>query len=477
MGFINNKQQAINNVALFEVLGNLPKGRVTSSLASVISKNKNLLPYLIDLLAVTCKDNAKNPKDRANCEATRILIEILIEFFPALVKILKEGIIEGIKAGLACGSDFTIPSPTPSCLVKVDKVDFSNLLKINPTSSNGSMFYGKSATTDFNWFLFNLIQTGGSATWKNILDVTYLPLTQEFNIQINSSYSGRKFNEFLINFINSIDLLSLENLMSKLMNGLTGSLTATLPNVNMSVDKLMAIEKVNSLQEKITSSDPCKEEYQYDDSYFTFSNEELFEMENSANQKYKGTVNLDLGCGILPVTLDPQLMKTVFDEIRNTPPSKVNVVIEKSMDSLNNNLTVNVPNQDKDTSKKSLNFKLINDLPKVLTNVALEPKIVILYQISSKTVNDIIVNASNGFDYAKASKVFFEFVSRESLAALLEILFRKIKYEIIKLVTEIGIKIVKEQSSIRMKAIASIVTGVADGILMTIPTPNTSEFT
>jgi len=477
MGFINDKQQAINNVALFEVLGNLPKGRSTSSLQSVISKNKNLLPYLIDLLSVTCKDNAKSPKDKGRCEAARILVEILIQFFPALIKILKEGFIQGIKAGLACGADFTIPSPTPVMTVKVKEIDFDGLLKINPSSNNGSMFYGKNATTDFNWFLYNLIQTGGFASWKNILDVTYLPLTQEFTMQINSSFGGRKFDDFLIAYINSMELLSLENMMSKLMNGLTGSLGANLPKVNTSLDALIAKEKTNALQERITSTDPCKEEYQSDDSFFKFSNDELFEIENIANQKYKGAVNLDLGCGLLPVTVNPQVVKDVFDEVRNTPPSKVNVVIEKSMTTLNDDLTSTVPPEDKETSKKSLNFKLITDLPKILTNVGLEPKIVVLYQISSKTVNDMTVNATDGFNYAKATKVFFEFISRESLAALLEIIFKQVKHELIKLVAEIGVKIVKEQSKIKMKAIASIVTGVVEGVLITMPTPNTSEFT
>ena len=477
MGFINDKQQSVNNVALFEVLGNLPKGRVTSSLASVTSKNKNLLPFLIDLLSVTCKDNAKNPKDRAKCEATKILMDILVQFFPALIRILKEGFIQGIKAGLACGADFTIPSPTPKVKLKLSKVDFTDLMKIDPTSDVGSTFYGKNATSDFNWFLYNLVQSGGSSTWKNILDVTYFPLTQEIEVQINSSYSGRKFNEFLLDFINSIDLLSLENMISKLMNNLTGAMSANLPGVNISLDKLIAIEKVNSLQDNINSSDPCKEEYQFDDSFFTFTNDELFHMENVANQKYAGTTNLDVGCGILPVSVDPKIVKGVFDEIRNTPPSKVNVVIEKSINSLNDSLTANVPPADKKVAKLSLNAKLLADMPKVFTNIALEPKIVVLYQISSKTVNDIAVNASDGFDYAKATKVFFEFVTRESLAALLEIIFKEVKQEIMSLVEQIAIKIIKEQADLRIKAISSIVTGVAEGLISTIPTPNISEFT
>jgi hypothetical protein len=254
-------------------------------------------------------------------------------------------------------------------------------------------------------------------------------------------------------------------------------MSANLPGVNISVDKLLAIEKVNSLQDKINSSDPCKEEYQIDDSFFKFSNDELFQMENAANQKYAGTTNLDVGCGILPVTVDPSIVKSVFDEIRNTPPSKISSVVEKSMETLNNSLTANVPPVDKKVAKLSLNAKMLTDMPKVFTNIALEPKIVVLYQISSKTVNDIAINVSDGFDYAQATKVFFEFVTRESLAALLEIIFKEVKREIISLVGDIAIKIIKEQADLRLKAIASIVTGVAEGVLMTIPTPNTSEFT
>ena len=56
------------------------------------------------------------------------------------------------------------------------------------------------------------------------------------------------------------------------------------------------------------------------------------------------------------------------------------------MNSINNDLTSNVPNVDKNVTKLSLNFDFITNLPKILTNVVLDPKIVILYQISLKTV-------------------------------------------------------------------------------------------
>jgi len=472
MGFIDNKLQTINSVAILEVMNNLPKGRKTSSLASVTSKNKNLLPFLLDLLSTTCKDQ-DNGKDKGKCEATGVLTEILIQFFPSLIKILKDGIVEGIKAGLACGSDFKIPNPTPSIVVKVSEIDFNDLLKVDPNTTVGSLLYDIGPSSDFNWFLYDLIQNGGSSSWKNIIDVSYNQTNSEFTMKINSSYIGRTFNEFLIDYVNSIDLISLNNMLPRIANILTGTLGANTPNINTSVDKLMSTEKVNSLLDKINSSDPCKEEYQYDDSYFTFNNDELYHMENVANQKKMGVTYLDLGCGVLPVTSNIETLKTIQQDIKNSSPNKISVIITQSVDNLNNDLTVNVDEKDKNVAKSSLNLKMIEDLPKVFTNIILEPKIVSLYQISLKTVNDITLNVTDGFNYAKATKVFFEYVSRESLAALLEVVFIQVKKEIIGLVEQIAIKIVKEQSSIRIKSITSIVSGYSDGLLNTISTPNT----
>jgi hypothetical protein len=480
MGFIDDKTQSINNVALLEVLNNLPKSKVTSSLESVNSKSKNLLPFLLDLLSTTCKDKDKN--NRAKCEATSILTDILVEFYPVLIRILKDGINKGIKSCLACGVDFKIPSNNPpSIRVKVNNIDFGDLLKINPNSKIGSMFYNKSPNEDFNWFLYNLIQTGGSGSWKNIdgvniVDVTYFNTSQEFEMSVSQPYHGKSFNKFLFDYTNSIDLIPLQNMLPKINDMMTGSLTSNLEGINFSLDKLISIEKINVLQDKINNSDPCKEEYTYDDSYFSFTNEENFEVENTSNQKKVGVVYLDLGCGTLPVTSSPDVMKNISDNILNTPVSKVDVVIKQSINLMNDNLTINVPDEDRTVAKQSLNLKMIESLPKVFTSVILEPKIVSLYQLSSKTVNDTTVDETNGFDFVKITRVFFEYVTRESLAALVEIVFKRVKKEILALVEEITLKIVKEKVKIRIKSINSIISGASNGLLNTIPTPNSSKY-
>jgi hypothetical protein len=498
MGFIDDKTQAINNVALFEVLNNLPKSKVTSSLDSVKSKNKNLLPFLIDLLSTTCKDNAKNPKDKAKCEATRILLEILVEYFPVLLKILKEGLAKAIKAGLACGTDFKLPTFNVKLKLNILELDFNKMLQQSPLSQVGSLLYGKDATKDLNWFLNNLIQSGGSGAWKGIVNFNYNQTTQDMEIGINPSYAsgggGKTFDGFINDFINSIELITMEQFMARLTDSLTGVLSAAM---NTSLDQIISMEQVSKLQDNINNSDPCREDYKIDESYFTFSNDEMLEMEVIANQKINGTVMLDLGCGMVSSTIPTTVVKNIFDEIRNTPPSKVSAVIEKSLNSVNDNLTKNVGEENKKLAKLNLNVKFIEQIPKILTNIILEPKLVALYQLCTKLVNgplspltppvgsgapigvdiDAKIKVPKGFDYAKATSVFFEFVAREALAALMEIVFRKIKEEIMRLVADFAAKIVKEQANIRIKAIASITAGITSGLISTIPIPNTSEYT
>jgi hypothetical protein len=175
-------------------------------------------------------------------------------------------------------------------------------------------------------------------------------------------------------------------------------------------------------------------------------------------------------------------------------------VVFSSVSNINNNLTNNVSESDKNTAKKSLNANMIKSIPKVLTDMIVDPKIILLYQLANKIVNGPLtptpppvgvpggsatvtspnVNANTSFDYAKASKVFFEYVVRESSAALLEILFNLAKKEILNLVISVAANITKTQSNLKIKRLLNVVRvvdvpGIAEGVLNAIPPPNTSQ--
>lgn len=101
MAFQSDKSELFEQMGVFKVIAGLPKPKKLNSMDSINSKSKNLLAFLLDLLKSSCLDNATSPKDKARCEASRILIEILLEFLPVLIKIVKEGVVQGIKSWIS----------------------------------------------------------------------------------------------------------------------------------------------------------------------------------------------------------------------------------------------------------------------------------------------------------------------------------------------------------------------------------------
>lgn len=524
MGFIDDKKEIVESVALYQTLGDLPKTKSVSSLRSVNSKSKNLIPFLLDILSLTCKDDSRVslPQPAPNilndtttqisqvlpskCEAKKILLDILTEFFPKLIEIIKKAIIKAIKAGLACKTNFKLPGapptyfgqlPTPGQIPGIDavkikipikNVDFNGLTKVNPNSGAGSTLYGKSPNKDFNWFLNNAIQSNGTTSnWKGIINLRKTPNQEELEISMDRNYAhnngnGISFDNFLGDYVNSLDLISKENLVAKLGDRLTGSITSRL-NPPPSLDKLIAQEKINRVLDKIIDGSADKKEYKLEDNYFDFSDDELLEIEDICNQKINGSINLDLGCGFSPVNLNVDTFLPNFNEIRNNPKS--NLVLQNVIDSVNNDLAKNIPAESSSTVKNTLNTEFIKEIPKVLTEIVLEPKIVVLYQLASKLVNGPLPNVGqqnidvptiatptvtvnptitveNSFDFVKATKVFFEIVTKESLAALLEIVYKKVKEVVIVLIAKQVIAIVKEQVKLRILAIKSSISSKAN---------------
>lgn len=500
MGFVDDKSEIFNQVSLFGVLNNLPtKNRTTSSIESVASKTKNLLPFMLDLLSTTCYGKEKkrgappsfisssssidrydrqesSPKKNLKCETIRIVIEILIEFFPALIRIIKAGIIKAIKESLLCPTDFTIPNPTPSVTLTMDQVDYSKILKVDPTTFPGNLLFGE-IEKDLNLFVSQLISTGtNQGTWKNILDFNFNPNNEEMVVKINDSYAGKPFDTFLEDFINSIELLNFNNFIPTLINQINGSIDFASPNFDF--DYSYEKEKVDQLIEKVLNSDPCEENFFLDDSFFEFSSDELLDIEKKANERSSGSVTVDYSCTPYISRTNIDTLENFYNEVSGTNGTEAKKVVREYFDTIITEATSNTNGSiDSDQQKKAFSFKLALALPKLFTNVIFTPKIVILKQLSTKLIKNTIIEGGSSYDFAVHNKVFFDFVVRESLAALLEILFKQIKREIAKLIGEFVANLVAEAADKRVRQILSLTGGfILNRGLSVIPLPNTSDF-
>ena len=475
MGFQDDKGKIFEEIGVFKVMEGLPKEKKPSSFDSVKSKSKNLLPFMLDLLSSSCTDNAKTLKDKARCSGSRILKDVLIEFLPELARISKEGVVKAIKAGLACGTDFSIPSSlpgtsngTPEFTDKIDKVDFTDLMKVDPTSPTGNLLFGKN-NKDFNRRLVETIQsaptsTGGikSDKWTtqggvDLLDIKFDSNTEDLTIGISSNWGGKSFQDFLVTYVNSVEMFPKKTAIATLTDQMFGTISASL---DISSEKLLALEQMDRSVDKILETDVCTDDLIIDDSFFSFDNEDRELMERNARNKSRGVNVVDLGCGFVEVSVPVDVLSglTTVDTLS---PKKSGEVLEKTLDDLGNTVG-GFGGDNSETMKKGFNLNGIKAIPKTMVRMIITPKVTTLYQISNKTINGVVLNVTNGYDFSKAAKTFFDYVVREAGAALLKILFNKIKKELLILIQKVVMKIIKEKIQLFLGAIAGIYLSKTD---------------
>ena len=94
-----------------------------------------------------------------------------------------------------------------------------------------------------------------------------------------------------------------------------------------------------------------------------------------------------------------------------------------------------------------------------------------------KLITNTFDDWGDNFVFAIANKVFFEYVVRESGAALLKIIYNQLKEEVQKIVAQLAIGLIKEAVDKKIKQIQSLIGGydVKSG-LTTIGVPDTSQF-
>ena len=96
MGWVDDKNNLVQQINLSEVLGDLPNNKLISNIASVKSTSFNLVPFLLDLMSIACKDTSNGAKGclpsvgkgansssrkGAKCDVLRVITEILVDFF------------------------------------------------------------------------------------------------------------------------------------------------------------------------------------------------------------------------------------------------------------------------------------------------------------------------------------------------------------------------------------------------------------
>ena len=172
MSILNDKEKVFGNISALRTLtGDFPKLNINNSFPSVNS-SANPQQLLIDLiLSLTGFEELKDT-----------LIDILSYASETIEVIVKDALKVQLKSLTSCGVDPSLPawlkSTGAGVEIKVSKIDFFNIFKVDPTTQAGGLMYedvpAGVLSTDFNTFLYYTIQDESNLrSWNNILDFEF----------------------------------------------------------------------------------------------------------------------------------------------------------------------------------------------------------------------------------------------------------------------------------------------------------------
>lgn len=420
------KIKAVMDILAFKSsCSGFPALKLTNSLPS-INNLLNAIAFLLDLIKSIV--GVEVLKDK--------LIDILsyeLEGFELAIKKILKSIIKEV---FSCGISPTIPANliTTGIDFDLERIDFFDILKVDPTSTEGSIVYGD-PNKDFNYFLYDTIQLGTPNTWKNILIVTFIPTggivdgqpkNNVINVKIHPSYSNKTIFQFLNNFIDSIRFLPETNTTPRIIDTVFGTIASSISKDLITLKKEAEFEQIT---EKILSKS-SDVQTEIDNTYIEFTNEEKFEIERRALLLQNGVTVLE-ECNAVVSEVSLGSVTDLLSALSGTTTAgERKTVLTKHLDILADESTSNVDKDNKSLGKLNFFLKLIKGLILVILKSVTGPAIILIISIYLKLAygilnfNDIkeFIKKNLKFYTDMVKKIIVETIQRVLLSFLINVL-------------------------------------------------------
>jgi hypothetical protein len=431
MSLIDKKRKIFGNVAAAKTLTeSMPKLKLTSSFPSINNKG-NSIELLTDLIRALIGYAA----------LVNSVVDILIHSLDDIETDIKKALKVELKSIVSCGVDPSLPSfiksTGPGIVIEVKKIDFFDIFKVDPTSPSGKLIYNDvtsplSNSTDLNTFLYDVIQNEGvTKTWAGILDFTFTSLgsgtvpNNTFTIKANPAYDTKKLTDLNNDFVDSLKLFNTESIVNKIMDFIYGSISFS---VSKSVKQLESEEKINRMVDKMVDLDSGDD---ICDSYFTFDNDEIAEIQRNADNRQKGVSILNTENNIDASVPEDMLTTLNVDMATQVTTQGKKDALSSNLDAMAEQTTANETNQQNKVSIK-LNFfqNIITNLTKSIVSVVLSPKVVLIFLINYKIIYGSGSSYEDSLDFIKKNKqlikAIIKKVSESIVKQLLKIALSKI---------------------------------------------------
>jgi hypothetical protein len=438
MSIINQKGNIFGEInAKKTLLDGMPSLQLNPSFPS-INNDTNPLNFLTDLLSSLV--GVESLKE--------VIIDTLTRNLPNIEVEIKQSIKKSLNNLVSCQINPSIPSyligDGKGIDLELKKIDFLNLMLTNPDSGIGELLYDDIESglhsKDFNIFLYNVIQDGGTHTWADCIDVTFIEsgsVNNVVNIKVNDSFiSGGKTLKDLNNvLVDSVDLFDIADVLNKLLDNVFGVITK---EQGKSKEQVLSEMKINKIIDSIMNQEDGEV---IDDSFFEFDNDTLKELEIGAENRIKGvkvvntSIQYDTSANINTLLQNTQ-------DIKNNPES-LEEVLSSALNKISDDITAQIPEIDKYSVKLDFISDLVKNLMRVIANIIISPKIITIFSINHKIIYGEVFDDIIGF--IAENKYLIQTIFNEIRDIVMDVLLKIVLKEVQQLVLRSSVEIQAEQ--------------------------------
>ena len=419
MSLADQKRSVFTTIGSYNSLMEQGDGILQTDLFPSINNKDDIVPFILDVL-----------KTVAGTEAIKEAIggmfgKLVDEVEPKLKTALKKQFIQS-------NADQVIPNSfmTNGITVPVKNIDISGKFKVNPNSSEGSLIYG-APTNTFNSTAYDAILNTPDFEGFNNLQLKYIESSDSF--QIKPSGSTPTIGAFFTTYIDGTELINKKEIVSAVMDNFYGTLAK---NQNKTEEQLYEELLVETQLQQVLN----------DDDSFVVAPEKFDELLSKARELAAGEVSYDLGCGLMPTSLDSDDFSNLISTISGaTDPFYIGDRLGATIDE-STAATQELTEENQETIKDGFFQRLINIFTvKMLEAVTTAPQIRTLFGMMSSLQNNGTVLLSSATEDMENFKTCIKCMAKEIMKLIAEFLFALAIAYLIKLLKPVITRVIKEK--------------------------------
>jgi hypothetical protein len=258
---------------------------------------------------------------------------------------------------------------------------------------------------------------------------------------------GTTIGEWVSAFIDDITIINKKEFLTKVMDSIYGSVTAT---QGKSIEETFEELKIKQLVNQLID----------DNDSFEITQDELDGLLQQAQALVDGVVYYDMGCGLIGAVLPISGMTSLIAQISGSTDSfVVGNAVEATVDNSVIEGNEGATTENKQTIKDGFFQKLIRVITQALAEaMTTSPQMRVLFAIISAFQNNGVTKIGNPKDDLKNFKVLLNCLIKDVMKMINEFIFNLVVSYLLALIAPIIKKVIKEKINQYIRILKSLVT-------------------